>query len=181
MNIDKAFKLFKEAKARCKLADFVVIGSNSVIAYAASGARVPDDMTRSIDFDAYVLDDPARIFELVKELGEDSPFHQREGIYLDAVSPATATLPEGWRDRLMLAEKDGVRLWCLDPNDAAVSKYARGEPRDLRWIRAGIAASIVSPPTVRLRLKHTVFDDDAEQQRAWANFEADAQAGKSTA
>lgn len=177
MNIDKAFKLFKAAKARCKHGDFVVIGSNCVIAFAASGARVPDDMTRSIDFDAYPLDDPGRIDELMSELGENGPFHQREGIYLDAVAPTTATLPEGWQARLVKVEHEGVRLWCLEPNDAAVSKYARGEPRDIRWIRAGIAASIVSLPAVRLRLKQTFFDDDAEKQRAWANFEAEASGG----
>jgi hypothetical protein len=178
LNIDKAFKLFKEAKARCNHGDFVVIGSNCVIAFAASGEAVPDDMTRSIDFDAYPLDDPARIDELIDEFGENGPFHQREGIYLDAVAPTTATLPEGWQGRLLKVENDDVRLWCLEPNDAAVSKYARGEPRDLRWIRAGIAASIVSPPTVRLRLKQTFFDDEAEKRRAWANFEVDARGKK---
>lgn len=145
-----------------------------MIAFAAAGANVPDDMARSIDFDAYPLNDPGRIDELMEEFGENGPFHQREGIYLDAVAPTTATLPEGWQDRLMKVEKDGVRLWCLEPNDAAVSKYARGEPRDLRWIRSGIAASIVSLPAVRLRLRQTFFNDDAEKQRAWANFAMDA-------
>lgn len=174
MNIDKAFKLFKEAKAKCNHGDFVVIGSNSVIAFAASGTTVPDDMTRSIDFDAYPLKDPGRVDDLIREFGENGPFHQREGIYLDAVAPTTATLPEGWQGRLVKVEKEDVRLWCLEPNDAAVSKYSRGEPRDLRWIRAGIAASMISLPTVRLRLKQTIFDDDAERQRAWANYEIDA-------
>ena len=174
VNVDKAFKLFRAAKERCKHADYVVIGSNSVLAYATSGENIPDDMTRSIDFDAYPLDDPGRVSDLIKDLGEDSPFHRSEGIYLDAVSPATATLPEGWRERLVKVERDGVRLWCLEPNDAAVSKYARGEPRDLRWIRAGIAASLISLPTVRLRLRQTSFSDDAERERAWAHFEVDA-------
>lgn len=177
VNVDKAFKLFKEAKARCNHGDFVVIGSNCVLAFASSGTRVPDDLTRSIDFDAYPLADPGRVDELINDLvgefGENGPFHRREGIYLDAVAPTTATLPEGWQHRLIKVEKDGVRLWCLEPNDAAVSKYARGEPRDLRWIRAGIEASIISPPTVRLRLGQTVFDDAAEQRRAWGHFEGD--------
>ncbi|MBM3391107.1 MAG: hypothetical protein FJY34_03920 [Betaproteobacteria bacterium] len=31
----------------------------------------------------------------------------------------------------------GIVAGFLDPNDAAVSKYARGEPRDREWIRAG--------------------------------------------
>lgn len=81
--------------------------------------------------------------------------------------------PQHWQQRLIPAEKDGIRLWCLDPNDAAVSKYARSEPRDLRWIRAGIGASIVSLAIVRIRLKQTSFADDTEKKRAWDSFERD--------
>jgi hypothetical protein len=59
---------------------------------------------------------------------------------------------------------DGVVAYFLEPNDAAVSKLARGEPRDLRWVRAGVKAGIVSPPTLRLRLKQTSFLDASEQE-----------------
>lgn len=173
MNIDQVFKLFQEAKARSGHSDYIVIGSNSIIALAGSALALPEEMTRSIDFDAYPKDDPGRAFDLVKELGENSPFHEREGIYLDAVSPSLPTLPDGWKDRLALAEKHGIRLWCLDPNDAAVSKYARGEPRDLRWIRAGIRAGIVSLHMIRSRLAKTHFAGDDEQRRARSNFETD--------
>jgi len=173
MNTDKVFKLFREAKARCGLSDYVIVGSNSILALAGSEIPLPEAMTRSIDYDAYPRDDPGRAFDLVKELGENSPFHQREGIYLDAVSPALPTLPNGWRDRLTAAQRDAIRLWCLDPNDAAVSKYARGEPRDLRWVRAGVRAGIVSIHIVRDRLGKTHFADDEEQKRAWSHFKAD--------
>jgi hypothetical protein len=53
---------------------------------------------------------------------------------------------------------------CLEANDAAVSKLARGEPRDLRWVRAGWQAGLISLPMVRLRMRQTTFLDQAEQQ-----------------
>jgi hypothetical protein len=31
----------------------------------------------------------------------------------------------------------GVKVKYLEPNDCAVSKYARSEPKDREWIRAG--------------------------------------------
>ncbi|MCM2253797.1 MAG: hypothetical protein NDJ19_15660, partial [Ramlibacter sp.] len=43
---------------------------------------------------------------------------------------------------------------------------ARGEPRDLRWVRAGLKAGIVSLPAVRLRMGSTAFLDSEEQNSA---------------
>lgn len=110
---------------------------------------------------------------MLAELGENSAYHVASGVYLDAVSPNLATLPDAWQSRLIGVERDKLRAWFLDPVDTAISKYARGEPRDQRWIRAGIAAGIVSLPLVQQRLKTTRFLDDAEQSRAFALVEAD--------
>jgi hypothetical protein len=71
-------------------------------------------------------------------------------------------------------ERDDVRLWFLEPNDAAVSKYARGEPRDQRWIRSGLVSGLLSLPVVKARLKTTSFLDDAERSAAQARVAADA-------
>ena len=40
--------------------------------------------------------------------------------------------------------KHGIVAYFLDPDDAAVSKYARCEPRDREWIRAGLLAGLLS-------------------------------------
>lgn len=56
-----------------------------------------------------------------------------------------------------------VTAHFLEPNDAAISKLARGEPRDLRWVRAGLKASLISLPVLRLRARTTTFIDLAEQ------------------
>jgi hypothetical protein len=85
-------------------------------------------------------------------------------VYLDPVSPHLPTLPQGWAQRLILLQQAPVTAHCLEPNDAAISKLARGEPRDLRWVRAGLGANLISLPVLRLRLRATTFLDDVEQQ-----------------
>ena len=50
-------------------------------------------------------------------IGEASMFHESFGIYAQGVGEATATLAEGWRDRLVRYESvavPGVVAWCLE-------------------------------------------------------------------
>ena len=120
----------------------------------------------SNDVACYTRADPERIFDVMGELGEHSPRHRRTGCFIDPVSPALPSLPDGWEARLNAVARAGVKAWCLDPNDAALSKYARGEPRDRRWIRAGLRASVVSMPIVRSRLQRMEFFDQQEADKA---------------
>jgi len=163
MNVDALMQLLAAAQALCGHRDYVVIGSLSVLGMAQVEA-IPRDMTLSIDADCYTLADPPRVFDLAIQLGEGSPYHQQHGVYLDPVSPHLPTLPQGWAQRLILIERPPVVAHCLDANDAAISKLARGEPRDLRWVRAGLQANLMSVPMLRLRLRQTMFLDAAEQQ-----------------
>ncbi|MDO8777566.1 MAG: hypothetical protein Q7K57_54395 [Burkholderiaceae bacterium] len=172
MNLEAIFALFKEARTLSGHTDFVVIGSLSILGLEQS-FEIPDSMTLSNDVDCYTQADPGRIFDIVGSLGENSPYHVKSGYFLDAVSPDLPALPEGWRDRLIKIEQDGLRAWFLDPNDAALSKYARGEPRDRRWIQAGILAGVVSMPIVKSRIGSTGFIDKAEERRASALVEED--------
>ena len=165
MNLEALFALLHAAQAECGHAEYVVVGSLSVLGMAQVSA-IPADMTLSIDADCYTRTDPARIFDLQGVLGEGSPYHRAHGIYLDPVSPKLPTLPDGWEQRLIRVQRKELVAHFLDPNDAAVSKLARGEPRDLRWVRAGLKAGIVSLPAVRLRMRSTGFLDSEEQKTA---------------
>lgn len=171
MNLNSLFDLFAEARTLSGHQDYVVIGSLSVL--GLEDLDIPEAMTMSNDVDCFTKADPGRIFDVVKALGENSPFHQTHGFYLDGVSPQLPSLPEGWKDRLIKVERDGLRAWFLDPNDAALSKYARGEPRDRRWIQAGILAGVVSMPVVKARFGSTSFADSDEKENAKFLVEAD--------
>lgn len=165
MNIATLMHLLMAAQRLCGHRDYVVIGSLSILGMSQVEA-IPLDMTLSIDADCYTLADPPRVFDLSAQLGEGSPYHHQHGVYLDPVSPHLPTLPQGWAQRLIQVAQAPVVAHCLEPNDAAVSKLARGEPRDLRWIRAGIRANLISLPVLRLRVRQTTFLDDAEQGAA---------------
>ena len=174
VNLDALFDLLRAARELCGHREYVVVGSLSVLGLAEVAA-IPADMTVSIDADCYTPSDPARIFDLQAALGEGSAYHRDHGIYLDPVSPKLPTLPDGWEQRLIRLARDGLVASFLEPNDAAVSKLARGEPRDLRWVRAGSKAGIVSLPTVRLRIRNTDFLDAEEEKTAVQALESLAQ------
>ncbi len=173
MDLKKLETLFGEAKNLCGHDEFVVIGSLSVLAILPAN-RIPARMLMSINVACYTRSDPARIFELQQALGEGSAFEAEHGYFLDPVSPKLPTLPAQWEFRLVKVPfKNGVTLFFLDPNDAAVSKYARGEPRDRVWIQAGFTAGLLSAPIIESRLRDTVFIDDEERMRARGAFDED--------
>ena len=184
MNIATLWTLLEAARAACGHHEYVVVGSLSILGMEQVAA-VPPGMTMSIDVNCYTLADPPRIFELTALLGEGSAFHAQHGIYLDPVSPKLPTLPDGWEKRLIRVgyehrqaipkgehrsaqarglPKERLAAHFLEPHDAAISKLARGEPRDVRWVRAGMRAGMLSLPVLALRMKSTHFLDAAEQQ-----------------
>jgi hypothetical protein len=61
---------------------------------------------------------------------------------------------------------DGLVVWFLHPDDAAVSKLARLDENDVRWVREGVAARLISPPMVRAYFQRTRFLDAEEEKRA---------------
>ena len=164
MKRDDLRRLFAQARKLSGETDFVVFGSLAALGYAG---KIPSRMAMSVDVDAFGKSDPPRIFELAGTLGEGSPFQAKHGYYLDPISPRVATLPDAWEKRLVRIELEpGLAVWFLEPNDAAVSKYARMEPRDRAWIRAGLKAGILSLPIVEKRFARTAFLDAAESTRA---------------
>jgi hypothetical protein len=158
--------LLGEASRRLQHTEFVIVGSLSVLGVLGERA-VPRRMLVSIDVDCFTPTDPERIFEVNASLGAGSEFERVHGYYLDPVSPRLPTLPANWEHRLIrLSMSGGITASFLDPNDAAVSKYARGEPRDREWIRAGLEGGLVSAPILESRFRDTVFLDDDERRRA---------------
>lgn len=121
--------------------EFVIAGSLSVLGLLD---QPPEFMSMSIDIDFYPLRDPNRASEIAQELGEGSPFHNRHGFYLDPISPALPTLPDGWQERLVEHKLGQVTALFLDVNDTAVSKYTRGAENDYRWLEEGYKANLLS-------------------------------------
>jgi hypothetical protein len=166
MELSDLQKLFNEARKLTNHSEFVVVGSLSILG-VVQGRDVPARMLISIDVDCFTRHDPARIFELNEALGQGSAFEATHGFYLDPISPNVPTLPENWQYRLIrIPFANGIAVFFLDPNDAAVSKYARCEARDREWIRAGLEAGLLSVPIIESRFRETNFMDAAERERA---------------
>ena len=166
MELSNLHTLFDQARRLTGHSEFVVVGSLSILGIM-EGKNVPPRMLMSIDVDCFTRNDPDRIFELREALGEGSPFEVAHGFYLDPISPKVPTLPVHWEHRLIeVPLANGIIVFFLDPNDAAVSKYARGEPRDREWIQAGLEAALLSAPIIESRFQQTSFFDIAEHERA---------------
>jgi hypothetical protein len=169
--------LFDEARKLTGEKEFVVIGSLSVLGVVQAFADIPARMLMSIDVDCYTKTEPARVFDLRDKLGEGSAFEAEHGYYLDPVSPDLPMLPDQWEYRLIrVLLGSGVVVFFLDPNDAAVSKYARCDVRDREWLRAGLDAGLLSAAVIEARFRETPFLDDAERARAYAALAEDRDA-----
>lgn len=173
MELSHIEHLLDEARTLSRHTEFVIVGSLSVL--GVLGQRpIPPRMLMSIDVDCYLRNDPGRTYELKPALGEGSAFQRDNGYYLDPVSPSLPTLPESWEQRLVRVDfANGTTAHFLDPNDAAVSKYARGEPRDIEWTRAGLAAGILSAPMIDSRFRQTNFLDEEEGRAARQRLASD--------
>ena len=170
MNREHIRLLLGEAARLTNHRDYVIIGSLSVLGTVATP---PESMVFSIDIDLYAKNDPGRTEEIASKLGLGSDFEQLHGYYAEVVSPMVPTLPDGWQERLVrLAFENGTVGWFLDPNDAAISKYVRAEPRDRSWITAGLEAGILSVPVIEYRMRETAMETE-ERARAKHAFDED--------
>lgn len=149
MNRSHLHALLSKAKELSGHQEFVIVGSLAIL-----GAVVdpPEAMVMSIDVDTYMKADPDRTGELAEALGQGSPFEDEHGYYLDPVSPNLPSFPEGWQERLILIDFGDVRAFFVDPNDVAVSKYIRGDERDMRWLREGLNSGLLRLDTIERRM-----------------------------
>jgi len=72
--------------------------------------------------------------------GSESHFHRTHGFYIDGVDETTAKLPRGWRGRAatVQTEVEGRTVTGIAPapEDLVVSKIARLDERDKRFVEA---------------------------------------------
>jgi hypothetical protein len=135
--------LLRAAAALTNERDFVVIGSQAVLGQFASA---PDALLVSIEADLYPRDAPEKADVIDGAIGELSTFHQTFGYYAHGVDETTATLPAGWKDRLVPLHNEntgGATGWCLDVYDLASSKLVAGRERDIDFLRVLVRERLV--------------------------------------
>jgi hypothetical protein len=138
---------------------FIIIGSQSL---HGKHPDMADDIVRSAEVDLIVKRDASRT-EWLNVIGQDSKFHEEFGYYADPVDENTATLPKGWRARLVnlpAGDTGGVAGLCLDPHDLAIAKYAAGRGKDVVFTRELARRGIVSHDRLLALLDQTVVSEE---------------------
>lgn len=147
--------IVRASAAICNLRDIVVIGSQSIL---GTYPDAPAEFRKSMEADVFPKDSPQQSIVIDGAIGHLSLFHDTFGYYAHGVDDTTATLPDGWRDRLVKVETPataGAIGWCLEIHDLAVSKLAAGREKDLEYVEAMIRRNLVSVDVIRERLGAT--------------------------
>ena len=140
--------------------ELVVIGSQAVLGQFPDA---PEELLQSNEADILFPGRPELAQLLEGTIGEISQFYKTFGYYADPVGDRTATLPAGWQGRLIEISNEntrGVTALCLEVHDIAVSKYAAGRDKDLRYIATLWRHGLIDLDTVEKRLDATPLDDE---------------------
>ena len=135
----------------------LVIGSQAILATYPSDV-LPETVTLSVEADIAFFDDAynAKSDMVDGAIGEDSLFHQTFGYYGQGVSVSTATLPEGWEDRLVSfvpVDSEPAEGVCLDPVDLIVAKLVAGREKDFSYAADLLASGHVTATELRERTR----------------------------
>jgi hypothetical protein len=137
---------------------FIIIGSQSL---HGKHPDVPDEIVMSFEVDLIAKKKPDRT-EWLNMIGQDSRFHETHGYYADPADESTATLPKGWKGRLVNlppGDTAGVSGLCLDPHDLAIAKYVARREKDIAFNRELAARGFVKKKRLLLLLDDTDLDE----------------------
>lgn len=155
---------------------FIIVGSQAL---HGKHPDLADSIIRSAEVDLLAPDNPDRTAWLVA-IGVYSPFHETYGYYADPVDIATATLPKGWKGRLVElppGDTDGVSGLCLEPHDLAIAKYAAFRDKDLIFTRELVRRGLLSKEQLLTLLGQTQMSEELRARiraRIAADFAATA-------
>lgn len=162
-------------RSACSLADdrtFLVLGSASLLAsFPELGAG--DDLLAAT-YDADLCPEPFDELTgvmLDEALGEHRAYYRRHGYHADILRDSIlATLPSGWRQRLVAVPACPAAS-ALEPHDLAAVKLLVGRPKDLALVRELHQSGRIARETVRERLD--ALDVPVESKpRLMANFQS---------
>jgi hypothetical protein len=137
---------------------FIIIGSQSL---HGKYPDLADDIVKSAEVDLLAAKRPGRT-EWLNAIGVYSTFHETFGYYVDPVDEKTATLPKGWKGRLVdlpPGDTEGVKGLCLEPHDLAIAKYVASREKDLQFTRELAARGILGEERLLSLLDQTPVDE----------------------
>ncbi len=139
--------------------EIVVIGSQSIL---GQFPNAPVSLLASMEADIYPANNPELADKVDGAIGEGSSFHELHGYYAQGVGPNTATLPFGWRRRLIPIKNEntaGTTGSCLEIHDLVISKLVAARPKDFEFVQEVVKANMVECSTLMDRLANTKLAD----------------------
>jgi uncharacterized nucleotidyltransferase DUF6036 len=137
---------------------FIIVGSQAL---HGKHPDLADDIVKSVEVDLLAAKNPERT-EWLNAIGVYSRFHEAFGYYADPVDENTATLPKGWKGRLVNlppGDTEGVKGLCLEPHDLAISKYVAFRDKDLIFTRELAHREILSEERLLSLVDETPVDE----------------------
>lgn len=142
---------------------FIIIGSQSL---HGKYPDLPDEIFMSAEVDLIAENNPQKT-ESLNFIGVYSRFHETLGYYADPVDENAATLPKGWKGRLVNlppGDTQGVSGLCLDPHDLAIAKYVARREKDIVFTRALASRGIVQQSQLLALLAKTPIDQESRER-----------------
>ncbi|MBL8376841.1 MAG: hypothetical protein JNM79_03150 [Burkholderiales bacterium] len=142
--------------------EFIVIGSQALHGKAED---IADEILMSFEADLIARNHPDRT-DWLNVIGVASPFHEEFGYYADPVDEKTATLPAGWKQRLIPlppGDNKGVTGYCLEPHDLAISKLVANREKDVAFVLQMIKRGLASKSVLLERLAATPAPDAVKE------------------
>jgi len=139
--------------------EIIIIGSQAIL------GQFPDAPLRllaSMEADVYPKNRPDQSDRVDGAIGEGSSFHELHGYYAQGVGERTATLPGGWRARLIAVRNEntnGVTGLCLEVHDLAISKLVARRVKDMEFVQHLIQQSMINEQNMLARLEETDLQD----------------------
>ena len=140
--------------------ELIVVGSQAVLGQFPDA---PPALLSSNEADVYPKNKPELADVIDGTIGELSPFHETFGYYAHGVDQATATLPNGWRERLVAirnANTRGATGGCLEIHDLVISKLVAGREKDLDFARVAARHHLVGEDVLSERLSVTQLPEE---------------------
>ena len=154
-------------RAACDIAQddaVYVFGSQAIL---GEHPNVPEFLRQSVEVDVAPVNRMDRVDNIDGSIGELSMFHVTHGFYVHGLSIEAATLPQGWRERVVTV-RGAETYWkaglCLESHDLAASKLAAFRPKDRDFVRVLLAERLIDSNVLCQRIE-TLDMAEAERLR----------------
>ena len=158
-------------RAACDVAEdteVFVFGSQAIL---GEHPDAPEALLVSAEADIAPKNKPEKVDDVDGALGELSPFHREFGFYVHGVPLESATMPDGWRDRVIAVRNENTRQctgWCVEVHDLAASKLNAFRDKDRTFVRVLLIEGLVQENELISRIASLpIPQTDRERWTSW--------------